>query len=620
MPLTRGSIWRSLSGRTPLRGGLGRRILLWFLVLSLVPLLVSNSVGFVVSRGIIEQQMRRYLRALAELQAEQVATEVERHQLFLAGIAAANSTLFRTIPAAAAAVKTGERSGRSATPLEAHLDHELRELESLTELFVIDREGTLVAATDQTRLGQDWSASQLFRQGRAEHYFGGDWETRNESVVPVYRLGVPIRDDQLTTIGVLGATVGFEKLQSFLSIPEHLAIDVHAFIVDHSGRPVFVSHPHTPIDYQERLPSPLANRPSGSVARYVNYEGVEVVGTSVAVPGVAWLHISEVSVTSALGQLRGLAFLAAGLESVFALLLVTVVWFVARSIVGPLRRLVGAAERIRKGDLGVEVEIERDDELGDLGRTFNQMSSELQASAIEIRELHEQELRRAAQLASVGELASGIAHEIKNPLVGFASGVDLLARQVELDSKSAAILEQMQAQVHRMESAIQDLLSYARPKEPLLTWTEPKQLLERLIALVRPQADAAGVRITAQQAEGLPKVRVDPELLTQALINLALNAIQAMKPGGMLQISLQGADGNVRFAITDTGVGIESEQMDRIYRPFYTTKHQGTGLGLAITRGIVERHGGHMEIESVVGEGSTFTLVIPAMPQEAVVP
>ncbi len=285
-----------------------------------------------------------------------------------------------------------------------------------------------------------------------------------------------------------------------------------------------------------------------------------------------------------------------------------------------MRRLVGAAERIRKGDLGVEVEIERDDELGDLGRTFNQMSSELQTSAIEIRELHEQELRRAAQLASVGELASGIAHEIKNPLVGFASGVDLLARQVELDSKSAAILEQMQAQVHRMESAIQDLLSYARPKEPLFTWTEPKQLLERLIALVRPQADAAGVRITAQQAEGLPKVRVDPELLTQALINLALNAIQAMKPGGMLQISLQGADGNVRFAITDTGVGIESEQMDRIYRPFYTTKHQGTGLGLAITRGIVERHGGHMEIESVVGEGSTFTLVIPAMPQEAVVP
>jgi two-component system sensor histidine kinase HydH len=178
----------------------------------------------------------------------------------------------------------------------------------------------------------------------------------------------------------------------------------------------------------------------------------------------------------------------------------------------------------------------------------------------------------------------------------------------------------MQAQVYRMELAVRDLLSYASPKEPLLTWTEPKQLLERLIALVRPQAEAAGVQITRQQAEGLPKMRVDPELLTQALINLALNAIQAMEPGGVLRISLESADGQVRFAIADTGTGIAAEQIDRIYRPFYTTKHQGTGLGLAITRGIVDRHGGHLEIESALGQGSTFTLVIPAMPEEAVVP
>jgi signal transduction histidine kinase len=431
---------------------------------------------------------------------------------------------------------------------------------------------------------------------------------------------VPIRDDLQKLIGVLGATVGFDRLPSFLSVAEHLAIDVHAFIVDRLGRPVFISHPHIPVDYKEQLASPLVDQPPGSVARYVNYEGVEVFATSVAVPEIPWLHISEVSVAAALGQLRGLALLAAGLESAFALLLVTIVWLVARSIVSPLRRLVGAAERIRKGDLGVEVEIDRDDELGELGRTFNQMSNELQASATEINELHEQELRRAAQLASVGELASGIAHEIKNPLVGVASGVDLLGRHVGTDPKSAAILEQMQAQVYRMELAVRDLLSYASPKEPLLTWTEPKQLLERLIALVRPQAEAAGVQITRQQAEGLPKMRVDPELLTQALINLALNAIQAMEPGGVLRISLESADGQVRFAIADTGTGIAAEQIDRIYRPFYTTKHQGTGLGLAITRGIVDRHGGHLEIESALGQGSTFTLVIPAMPEEAVVP
>lgn len=618
--MTRGSFWRSLWWRTPLRGGLGRRILLWFLVLSLVPLLVSNSVGFVVSRGIIEQQMRRYLLALAEIQAQQVATEVERHQLFLEAITNSGRTLLLTVPDATAALQAGQRRVRPITALQSHLEHELLELGSLTELFVIDAGGTLVAATDSNRLGQDWSLSQLFRRGRVEPYFETDWDTHNGSVVPLYRLAVPIRGEQQELIGVLGGTVGFDRLQSFLSVPEHLAIDVHAFIVDRLGRPVFISHPHVPVDYRERLPSPLVDQPPGSVARYVNYEGVEVVGTSVAIRDIPWLYISEVSVASAFGQLRGLALLAVTLESVFALLLVTIVWTVARSIVTPLRRLVGAAERIRKGDLGVEVEIGRDDELGDLGRTFNQMSGELQSSAIEIQELHEQEMRRAAQLASVGELASGIAHEIKNPLVGVASGVDLLSRQVGTNPKSAAILNQIQAQVHRIESAIQDLLSYASPKEPLLTWTEPKQLLERLIALVRPQADAAGVQVTEHHAEALPTMRVDPELLTQALVNLALNAIQAMEAGGVLRVSLESGEDRVRFSISDTGKGIAAEQLEQIYRPFYTTKHQGTGLGLAITRGIVERHGGHIEIESELGEGSTFTLVIPATPQEAIVP
>jgi signal transduction histidine kinase len=295
------------------------------------------------------------------------------------------------------------------------------------------------------------------------------------------------------------------------------------------------------------------------------------------------------------------------------------VWIVARSIVAPLWRLVAAAECIRKGDLGVEVEIERDDELGHLGSTFNQMSSELESSAREIRELHEQEMRRAAQLASVGELASGIAHEIKNPLIGVASGVDLLSKQVGTEPESAAILDQMHAQVRRIESAIQDLLSYASPKEPLFTWTVPEQLVERIIALVRPQADAAGVGITSRHAETLPAIHVDPELLTQALVNLALNAIQAMEPGGTLQISLEGAEDDVRFSISDTGRGIAPDEIQRIYRPFYTTKHRGSGLGLAITRGIVERHSGHITIESTPGEGSTFTLVIPAKPQEALV-
>jgi signal transduction histidine kinase len=310
--------------------------------------------------------------------------------------------------------------------------------------------------------------------------------------------------------------------------------------------------------------------------------------------------------------------LAAVLEAAFALLLVALVWVVARSIVAPLRRLVAAAERIRGGDLGVEVEIDRPDELGDLGRTFNQMSQELRGSAHRIQELHDQEMRRAAQLASVGELASGIAHEIKNPLVGVASGLDLLAGQIGDNPKAEGFLRQMRAQLDRIESAIRDLLSYARPRQPRLAWTQPGLLVDRVVQLITPQTKAAGVRIETSIREAVPKIRVDPDLVAQALVNLALNGIQVMAPGGVLTISTDHVNDEVHIAISDTGTGIPGEQLEAIFRPFYTTKHQGTGLGLAISRGIVERHGGRLEVESDVGTGSTFTLVFSAPQGELV--
>lgn len=599
-----------------LGGGLGRRILLWFLVLSLVPLFVSNTVGFEVTRRIIEEQTRRYLRALTEIQAEYVATEVERHHLHLDAIVAGNRYLLGAVASASAAVRTSSPNSEGAAEFHAYLDRKLGELPSLTELIVIDTTGTVVGATRHYRVGQDWSTTEVFRQTREGRYFFAGRAAESEGAEPLYQLAVPILDERLSWQGALAATVGLDKAQLFLRIPPHLATDVHAFITDSIGRPLFISHVHRPIRYDEVLIPALAGLPLGSTERYVNYEDIDVFGTSAAIRGVSWRYISEVSVESSLGQLRGLALLAAMLEGVFALLLVAVVWLVARAIVVPLRRLVGAAEHIRAGDLGVEVRIERDDELGELGRTFNQMSGELRASARQIQDLHDQELRRAAQLASVGELASGIAHEIKNPLVGVGSGIELLSKRLTHDSELEAILNHLRGQVERMEAVIRDFLSYARPKEPHLAWVDPGELADRVIALVGPRAEAAGVHITRAVDEEVPRVRIDPDLLTQALVNLALNGIQAMESGGELGIGVRHVDDEITLSVTDNGHGILPGQLNEIFKPFHTTKHEGTGLGLPITRGIVERHGGRIEVESEPGEGSTFSLVIRVQPQE----
>jgi len=296
------------------------------------------------------------------------------------------------------------------------------------------------------------------------------------------------------------------------------------------------------------------------------------------------------------------------------------VWMVARSIVTPLRHLVAGAERIRAGELGVAVRVDRADELGDLGRTFNQMSQELRASTRRIQELHDQEMGRAAQLASVGELASGIAHEIKNPLVGVMSGLDLLGKHAGTGTQMETLTGQMREQLGRIESAIRDLLSYARPKAPLRLWTDPNRLVDRVARLLAPQAEGAGVRIETRLSPSVPKVEVDPELMTQTLVNLALNGIQAMGPGGVLTFSTAPSGQQVRLMVRDTGSGIPDDQLEQIFRPFYTTKHRGTGLGLAITRGIVERHGARLTVESEVGTGSTFTILFHVPDAEVPLP
>lgn len=601
------------------RGGLGRRILLWFLVLSLVPLLVSNTVGYGVTRRIMEGQVRRYLYAVTQTQAEHVADEVERHRLILE-VVAGNTSLSERVSAAAREAHQGRWRGGAVTALQENLARTLGNLDGLSELMVLDSTGLVIAATPRDRRGEDWSDRELFRRCRGGNPFNEGVEQRSDRLAPLFRMAVPIQREGSGFFGVLVAAVDYGEVHTFLRLSQHVAGDVHAYITDSSGRPLFISHAHAPIDRTEPFPSPLIGREPGSNARYRNYEGLEVLGTSVRIPNLEWLYISEVPVSSAFGQLRGLALLAAALEGVFALLLVGIVWIVARSIVSPLRHLVGAAERIRMGELGTETGIDRRDELGELSRTFDQMSRELQASAGQIQELHDQELRRASQLASVGELSSGIAHEIKNPLVGVSSGLDLLSRRLDTgDARTGEILSQMRAQIRRMEGALSDLLSYARPKRPRLIRTAPEPVIERLIGLVRPQAEAAGITVHRQCQPDLPDVEVDPELLNQALINLSLNAIQAMERGGDLEISVTGSHDTVRISVSDTGMGIPEERLQDILKPFYTTKHRGTGLGLAISRGIVERQGGRLEVESRPGEGSTFTIVLPTAPLGATI-
>lgn len=608
-------LWTEVRRRArtnPLAGGLGRRLLVWFLLLSLIPLFASNTIGYLRSEGIIESLVQRYLDGLADVQATHVQDQVDRHLLNLEAVAAGNEFLISATLRARGVESgvMGEVADR--TRAHAHLRRKLEELEAFEGLYVLDPGGELLFWTGPgtASVGTPAAVPPTETGRSVARVEGPDGEPR-------FHLLAPLESEDGAEVGFLGGTIHIAESRQFLRIPEHVAGSIESFIVDERGRPLFVSHPHGHVHYDERLATPLLELDPGSSARYRDRQGVEVIGTSATVPGYPWLFITEIPVADALGELRSLRALSIGIEILFALLVAGAAWIVAGGIVEPVRRLVAATRKVGSGDLDTRVEIRERDEIGELGSAFNEMTGELSRTSAKVEELHRREMERAGRLATVGELASGVAHEIKNPVVGISNGLDLVIRRVGDDEDLAPIVREMKRQLTRIEDAVRDLLAFARPATPTLERIDGNEVVERAVRLVHPAAEKAGVRVDVESDPGLPDLVADEELLRQALVNLIMNAVQASSEDGRVRVATSTRDEEVRIRVEDEGSGIPDDELEQIFKPFFTTKHHGTGLGLSITREIVERHDGELGVESRVGGGTTFTMSIPVRPDGA---
>jgi two-component system, NtrC family, sensor histidine kinase HydH len=229
----------------------------------------------------------------------------------------------------------------------------------------------------------------------------------------------------------------------------------------------------------------------------------------------------------------------------------------------------------------------------------------------EVRRLQE-EIRRKEKLAALGNLAAGVAHEVRNPLSSIKALATYFGTKFADGSEDRESAGVMIREVDRLNRVISELLEFARPSELRLRPTEVNEVLRHSLRLIEPDAKAKKIEIRIFPAEGLPRVAIDPDRFTQALLNLYLNAIQAMDGGGVLSVSSSaGQDGEITIQVADTGGGIRAEDLEKIFDPYFTTKARGTGLGLPIVHKIVEAHGGGIRVTSVVGKGTAFTIVIP---------
>ncbi|MGQ9508383.1 MAG: sensor histidine kinase [Thermodesulfobacteriota bacterium] len=297
----------------------------------------------------------------------------------------------------------------------------------------------------------------------------------------------------------------------------------------------------------------------------------------------------------------------------------------------PIHKLLTATKQAAQGNLDQSVNIRAQDELGELSNSFNHMIAELKRSRDAIkewtqtleqrveertRELQQvqDQLIRAGKMAALGELAAGVAHEINNPLTGVLTFSSLMLKKVDENHPWKKDLENIVQQTTRCRNIVRGLLDFARQRKPDKREWDVHALIERTINLVENQARFQDIKIKREFKADMPKLNVDADQIQQVFMNILINAADAMgENGGTLTIRTNSYEQTAEISFTDTGCGMSKEHLSKLFTPFFTTKEtgKGTGLGLAISYGIIQNHGGEIEVESELGKGSTFRIKLP---------
>jgi len=314
--------------------------------------------------------------------------------------------------------------------------------------------------------------------------------------------------------------------------------------------------------------------------------------------------------------------------------------FIWKMVDRPLQQLEEGTKRLSKGELGYQIELPSQDQIGDLASSFNAMSMQLHGANEELvswtRTLEDRveqktrELRRAYDevlhvetMSSLGKMAAVVAHEINNPLSGILTYSKLLKKWVDQDETGAArkeeaiqCLDLITSESRRCGDLVKSLLSFSRQGPMNVQPTDINKVVQQCVLLLRHNLEHASIQLNLGMADGLPRLQCDPSQIEQVLLALIVNAMDAMPRGGNLWLETKLSDdaARVSIAVRDDGGGIAPEILPKIFDPFVTTKEHGhgTGLGLAVSRSIIERHSGKISVQSELGKGTTVTITLPA--------
>ena len=432
--------------------------------------------------------------------------------------------------------------------------------------------------------------------------------------------------------------------QSFIDGVGRLG-NIHGIVVyDSSAHPVALSASLKPsAEYPNLDPTPVLNIDPKKVLR----DGQEMDGTIESPDYPIYFRISPILNKN--GQLVGAVVLARrglGFDQILAtrrnriilttslligLLSLLILYFVRRNVARPIDRLIERIRSIGEGDWEKRIEVQGESEISALAWEFNRMCERLQdLYGRLIKEQHERlnlerSLRQSDKLASVGQFAAGLAHEIGTPLNIIGGRAEFLLRRPRSADEIRDNLEIIRSQIDRITGIVRQLLEFSRRREPAFRSVELAPLLTTVMGLLEHKIVEKHISVDVKIPDALPAVKADADQLQQVFINLFLNSLHALQPGGVIKITAEmanknAANGNgndasrkLRIEFEDNGAGIPAEHLGQVFDPFFTTKDvgEGTGLGLSVSYGIIKDHDGEIHVDSRAGEFTRFVILLP---------